>query len=143
MARLDDILVAHVAQGADTADKLLGASFAVLDRDGNTIYQGASGRADFPLDAASYNDETPTMIMSLTKLITATAILQLVEKSLISLDQDLRELVPELARLQLLKGFDESDHPILENNTKPITLRYACLLIIHCCKMLTESTDNS
>jgi CubicO group peptidase (beta-lactamase class C family) len=123
MARLDDILASHVAQGDDTTGKLLGATFAVLDKDGKTIYQGSSGRADFGLDAAPYDADTPTIIMSMTKLITATCVLQLVEKGLITLDEDVRPMVPDLAKLQLLKGFDVSGKPILEENTKPITLR--------------------
>ncbi|KAB5585231.1 beta-lactamase/transpeptidase-like protein [Coniochaeta sp. 2T2.1] len=127
MARLDDILKSHVAQGSDTTDKLLGASFAVLDSSGRIIYEGSSGRSDFPLDAAPYDADTPTMIMSLSKLISATAVLQLVEKGLITLDEDVRPIVPALAKLQLLKGF-EGDKPILAENTQPITLR---LLLTH------------
>ncbi|OIW25732.1 beta-lactamase [Coniochaeta ligniaria NRRL 30616] len=123
MSRLDGILHSHVAQGADTTDKLLGATFAVLDKHGQTIYQGSSGRADFPLDAAPYGPDTPTLIMSLTKLITATCVLQLVERGLVTLDQDVRPIVPDLAKLQLLQGFTEEGAPLLAENTKPITLR--------------------
>lgn len=61
----------------------------------------------------------------MTKIITATAIMQLVEKGLIKLDDDVRPLVPELAKMQILRGFDEDGKPILEDNVKPITLRYA------------------
>lgn len=61
----------------------------------------------------------------MTKIITATAIMQLVEKGLIKLDEDVRPLVPELAKMQILRGFDEDGKPILEDNVKPITLRYA------------------
>lgn len=124
MARLDDILASYVAQGADTTDKLLGATFAVVNKHGKTIYQGSSGRADFPLDAAPYDAETPTIIMSMTKLITATSVLQIVEKGVVTLDQDVRQIVPDLAKLQLLQGFDDSGKAILAENTKPITLRY-------------------
>lgn len=34
MGKLDDILQAHVADGQDTTDRLLGAAFAVVDRHG-------------------------------------------------------------------------------------------------------------
>ncbi|KAJ9132389.1 Beta-lactamase [Coniochaeta hoffmannii] len=124
MARLDDILASHVAQGADTADRLLGAAFAVLNNDGKIIYKGSSGRADIPLDAAPYDADAPTLIMSLTKLITATAVLQVVERGLITLEEDVRPLLPDLAKLQLLRGFSESGEAILEENNKPITLRH-------------------
>ncbi len=59
----------------------------------------------------------------MTKLITATAVLQLVEKGMVTLDEDVRPLVPTLARLEILKGFDENEQPIVEKNTKPVTLR--------------------
>jgi CubicO group peptidase (beta-lactamase class C family) len=59
----------------------------------------------------------------MTKIITATCALQLVEKGRVELDEDMRPRVPELASMQLLKGFDEQDQPMLEDNTTPITLR--------------------
>jgi hypothetical protein len=36
MDKLDTILKAHVARGEDTTDKLLGASFIVVNKDGQT-----------------------------------------------------------------------------------------------------------
>ncbi len=47
----------------------------------------------------------------------------LVEKELVYLDDDMRLLVPELGKMQILRGFDEGGKPILQDNTKPITLR--------------------
>jgi CubicO group peptidase (beta-lactamase class C family) len=63
----------------------------------------------------------------MTQLITATCLLQLVERGLVTLSEDLRPRVPQLAALQILKGFNDNDEPILEDNTKPITLRYVYL----------------
>lgn len=60
----------------------------------------------------------------MTKIVTVTCLMQLVEKGLIKLDDDMRPLVPELAKMQILRGFDDGDKPILEDNVKPITLRY-------------------
>jgi CubicO group peptidase (beta-lactamase class C family) len=48
--------------------------------------------------------------------------MQIVEQGKIALDDDVRPLVPELAALQIIRGFD-GDKPILEDNTRPITLR--------------------
>lgn len=48
--------------------------------------------------------------------------MQIVERGLIQLDDDVRSLVPELANAQILRGFDD-DKPILESNVNPITLR--------------------
>jgi len=62
-----------------------------------------------------------TYVASLTKLVTITAIMQLVEQGRMNLHDDMRETVPQLAAMQILKGFD-GDKPILEDNVKPITL---------------------
>lgn len=59
----------------------------------------------------------------MTKIVTATSLMQLFEKGLIHLDDDARPLVPELANVQILRGFNDEDKPVLENNTDPITLR--------------------
>lgn len=50
--------------------------------------------------------------------------MQLVEKGLVGLDDDVRPLVPQLAEMKTLRGFVGADVPYLEANTTPITLRY-------------------
>lgn len=59
----------------------------------------------------------------MTKIITATSVMQLVEKGLIGLDDDVRPLVPQLAEMRVLRGFVGADIPYLEENKTPITLR--------------------
>jgi CubicO group peptidase (beta-lactamase class C family) len=59
----------------------------------------------------------------MTKIITVTCLMQLVERGVIDLDHDVRPLVPELAKMQILRGFDAEDKPILEDNHTAITLR--------------------
>lgn len=61
---------------------------------------------------------------SMTKLVTATCCMQIVDKGLIGLDDDVRPLVPQLANAKILRGFVGADIPYLEENTAPITLRY-------------------
>jgi CubicO group peptidase (beta-lactamase class C family) len=39
----------------------------------------------------------------MTKLVTAVAVMQLVERGVVSLDDDIREKVPELAGIQILQ----------------------------------------
>ena len=60
----------------------------------------------------------------MTKLATATCAMQLVERGLVALDDDVRPLVPALGRLPLLRGFVGADVPFLEENAAPITLRH-------------------
>ena len=64
------------------------------------------------------------LLASQTKLLTAVAALQVVERGLIALDDSVEELVPELAVQQVLTGFDEADKPVLEARNGPITFRY-------------------
>lgn len=59
----------------------------------------------------------------MTKVVTATACMQLIDKNVIKLDDDIRHLIPELANAQILEGFDGDDKPILVENTDPITMR--------------------
>lgn len=62
-------------------------------------------------------------IASLTKLSTAIATLIAVEKGLVTLDANVREIVPELAELDILEGFAEDGTPRLRKCMSPITLR--------------------
>lgn len=60
----------------------------------------------------------------MTKLITSIAALQVVEKGLVGLDDDLSTLIPDFKSLELLAGFDDLGKPIFGKHTIPITLRY-------------------
>lgn len=44
----------------------------------------------------------------MTKLVTAVAIMQLVEKNLVTLDDDARDYVPELKDIQILRDMNSS-----------------------------------
>lgn len=59
---------------------------------------------------------------SLTKLVTATCLLQLVERGHITIDEDLGPRLQFLSDVQILRGFDGDDQPILEQKHRPITL---------------------
>ncbi|KAK7429034.1 hypothetical protein QQZ08_004441 [Neonectria magnoliae] len=92
------------------------------------IYSGAAGRIDFDPGAKPFQVDSFVWLASLTKIITVTSIMQIVERGFIGLDDDVRPLVPELDAMQILRGFDSDDKPILEDNTKDITLR---ILLTH------------
>jgi hypothetical protein len=62
---------------------------------------------------------------SCTKLITAIAVLQCVERGQFTLDEDVTRLLPELKEIEILKGFDKSTgKPIMVIPTKVLTLRF-------------------
>lgn len=87
------------------------------------------------LDPASVLSTTPitpdtTMwIASCTKLMTAIASLQCVERGLLNLDDDVSSILPEFKNPQILVGFeDDSGKPILKDAKNKLTLR---LLLTH------------
>ncbi|CAM1509490.1 Fc.00g032290.m01.CDS01 [Cosmosporella sp. VM-42] len=121
--KLDAILREHTVRVEDdTSNKLLGAAFIVLNKD-ETIYAGSSGCLDFDMSSDLFTTKTFTYLASMTKLLTTTCLMQLVERGDITLDADIRGLIPELEQMQILRGFDSDNGPMLEPNEKPITLR--------------------
>jgi methyl acetate hydrolase len=91
-------------------------------RDGAT-YAGAFGRRALP-DGAAMTADTVFWIASMTKAITSTAAMQLVEAGRLPLDRPIAELLPELASPQVLEGFDAAGEPRLRPARRPITLRH-------------------
>ena len=67
--------------------------------------------------------DTILMLASCTKLMTAIAALQCVERGLINLDKDITRLLPEINMYGILTGLDDSKKPVIVPNTKAITLR--------------------
>ncbi|KAF6816527.1 beta-lactamase [Colletotrichum sojae] len=128
MSSFDAILAKHTtAGGQDTKDKVLGASFVVVNKDG-ILYSGSAGRIDHAPDSSAWSADSFTWVASLTKIITSASFMQLVEQGLIGLDDDLRSLVPQLGQMQILKGFDNDEKPILEDHDTPVTPR---MLLTH------------
>ncbi|ORY62391.1 beta-lactamase/transpeptidase-like protein [Pseudomassariella vexata] len=125
MEKLDHILQSHVVAPDETEvkNKLLAAGLILVDRNG-ILYSNAEGRLGFDANSPAYTTDSMSWIASMTKLITATCVLQLVERGLVGIDEDVRPKVPQLAAMQILRGFDDHDQPILEDNTKPITVRH-------------------
>jgi methyl acetate hydrolase len=91
------------------------------------FYQGAFGRRALPVGAPMTAD-TVFWIASMTKAITSTAAMQLVEQGKLALDKPIAEVLPELAAPQVLEGFDPAGAPRLRPAKRPITLRH---LITH------------
>ena len=86
------------------------------------LYSGAYGSRDLARSQPVTMD-TFYWIASLTKLSTAVATLIAVDKGLVTLDQNVRAIVPELADLDVLEGFDDDGKPLLRKCTAPISLR--------------------
>jgi methyl acetate hydrolase len=96
---------------------------AVAATDQGVVYEGAFGQRALGKEAPMTLD-TVVLIASMTKAITATAAMQLIEQGKMQLEQPARELVTELSSPQVLEGFDASGQPRLRPATRPITVRH-------------------
>ena len=95
---------------------------AVAATDTGVIYEGAFGKRELGKDAPMTLD-TVAWIASMTKAITATAAMQLVERGKLSLDQPASAIVSELSQAKVLEGFDAAGKPRLRAPKQTITLR--------------------
>src|SRR5664280_108030 len=95
---------------------------AIAANSKEVIYQGAFGKRDLSKDDAMTMDSV-FWIASMTKAITATGAMQLVEQGKLSLDAPIGKLLPDLAAPQVLEGFDADGEPVLRPARNPITLR--------------------
>jgi methyl acetate hydrolase len=96
---------------------------AIVANADSVIYYGAFGKRD---SGTSINATTGSIfrIASMTKAITTTAALQLVEQGKLTLDEPVSKHLPELAKLDVLEGFDSSGKPMLRPAKTPIALKH-------------------
>ncbi len=114
--RIDRVLTDAVTRG-----DVPGVVAMAVTPDGGT-YQGAFGRRDLSRPDAMTAD-TVFWIASMTKALVSAAAMQLVEQGKVTLDQDLGEILPALAKPQVLEGWDASGAPRLRPARAPVTLR--------------------
>jgi methyl acetate hydrolase len=96
---------------------------AIVADASSVTYSGAFGKRD----SASSVNVTPASIFriaSMTKAITTTAALQLVEQGKVTLEEPVAKHLPELAKLDVLEGFDSSGKPMLRPAKTPIALKH-------------------
>src|SRR5437868_590158 len=110
-----------VLKGAIERGEVPGVVAMAATREG-VIYEGAFGRRAVP-DGAAMTPDTVFWIASMTKAITSTAAMQLVEQGKLALDRPIADLLPELAAPQVLEGFDAAGEPKLRPASRPVTLR--------------------
>jgi methyl acetate hydrolase len=88
-----------------------------------TIFADAFGEREIG-KGVNMTLDTVVWIASMTKAVTSVAALQLVEQGRLTLDDPLGAIVPDLARVQVLDGFDDAGVPRLRAPKRPITLRH-------------------
>ena len=103
--------------------KIVPGAVAIGATDKGVVYEGAFGTRDMASGLAMTPD-TVFWIASMTKAITATACMQLIEQGKLQLDQPMGKLLPQLESPKVLTGFDASGAPQLRPAKRPILLRH-------------------
>ena len=114
-------VVDEVLRQAAEAKEVPGVVAVAANSDG-VIYEGAFGKRDLA-NGTDMTADSVFWIASMTKALTATAAMQLVEQGKLQLDEPISKVLPELAAPQVLEGFDDKGQPKLRPAKRPITLR--------------------
>ena len=109
-------------KGATDAGDVPGVVAMATDRN-SVLYEGAYGKRILG-QAAPMTMDTVVWIASMTKALTGTAAMQLVEQGKLDLDAPAAKVVPEIASIEVLEGFDASGQPRTRAPKRPITLRH-------------------
>jgi methyl acetate hydrolase len=97
-----------------------GVAALVTDQRQN-VYTGAFGERALGTGQAMTLD-TVGWIASMTKPLTTVAALQLVERGALNLNLPVTRWLPQLAKAQVLEGFDANGQPLTRSPARPITL---------------------
>jgi len=112
---------ALLQRAADTGD-IPGVVAVAIDRSG-VIYEGGFGQRILG-QPTRMSPDTVAWIASMTKAVTGTCAMQLVEQGKVDLDSPAARWVPALGRVQVLDGWDADGQPRLRAPKRPITLRH-------------------
>ncbi len=115
-SQIDDALRGGIAR------RKIPAAVAMAASADKILYSGAFGTRDSsgtPVTTGSI-----FAIASMTKAITTTAALQLVEQGKVQLDEPVSKYLPKLANLEVLDGFDSSGKPRLRPARTQVTLKH-------------------
>ena len=112
---------AILRRGVESGD-VPGVVAAATDAN-ETIYEGAFGVRTLG-QPEPMTPDTVVWIASMTKAITGTAAMQLVEQGKLSLDEPIGDVLPSLKSVGVLEGFDADGQPRTRAPKRPITLRH-------------------
>jgi len=116
-AKLDDALRTGIAQ------RKIPAAVGMVASERSILYSGAFGTRDS--SGAAVSPDSIFQIASMTKAVTTVAALQLVEQGKVKLDEPVAQHLPQLAKLEVLDGFDsETGKPKLRPARTPVTLKH-------------------
>jgi methyl acetate hydrolase len=107
-------------EAADT--KEIPGVVAIAATPDDILYEGAFGKRDL-VKSTDMTLDSVFWIASMTKALTATAAMQLVERGKLKLDEPIAKILPDLATPQVLDGFNDKGEPNLRPAKGEITLR--------------------
>jgi len=109
-----------------SAGDVVGAAAQVVTGDGLLAAAAAGNRsaATTEPDALPMTLDTVCWIASMTKAVTGTAAMQLVERGELRLDEPASGVLPGLADAGVLERFDRDGQPVVRPARGPITLRH-------------------
>ena len=102
-----------------TAGRVGGVAIAVM-QEGNTIYQNCFSNEKLGI---CVNDKTLFRLASMTKPITAVAVLMLIERGLLTLDTHIASILPEFNEMQIAQ-IKEGEMVNVAKASTPITIRH-------------------
>src|SRR5262245_32134872 len=109
-------------QNAADANVVPGVVAVATDRNG-AIYEGGFGQRNNS-QSTRMTPDTVVWIASMTKAVTGTAAMQLVEQGKVDLDSPVARWIPEVGSTQVLAGWDAAGQPQLRGPGRPLTLRH-------------------
>ncbi|WPH01290.1 Hypothetical protein R9X50_00412800 [Acrodontium crateriforme] len=116
-AQLDPIF-----QAAVDSKKTPGVAAVALDATGKVLFSKGYGHTLIDPESPAVTVDSPLRIFSCTKLLTTIAALQLVEQGKLDIMTNVEEYLPEISKIQLLRGFNEDGSPDLAAPTKKPTI---------------------
>jgi len=118
-AALDAVLRDAVDRGVAT-----GVVAMAADRGGKIIYEGAFGNADIA-EKRPVRLDSMFRIASMTKAVTSTAALQLVEKGVFAIEDPVEKYLPQFKSIPVVEAFDAATGDYrLRPAKRPVTVRH-------------------
>ncbi|KII91892.1 hypothetical protein PLICRDRAFT_173687 [Plicaturopsis crispa FD-325 SS-3] len=115
-----DALIQEAARGP-----LPAVGFQAYTRDGNPIvssFAGVLSREEDP--PTPVTPDTVVSLASCTKLLTSIAVLQLVDRGLLALDDPVGKFFPQADKLEIIEGYGEDGKAKLRKPTRRMTIRH-------------------
>ncbi|KAH0545375.1 hypothetical protein FGG08_000516 [Glutinoglossum americanum] len=115
---------------ADPVRDIPGLVLYAINRNGEIILSHASGLRTNTDPLTPMTLGTIFWLASMTKVVTSIAVMQLYEQGKVDLDStsQIEEVLPELAKVKVLTGFDDSGNPTYQKPKNKITMR---MLLTH------------